>query len=385
MSPLDIDIVSLIDIIALVQGVFIGLLLLFRKKHSLPSLLIGLFLIFNCVELIPAILLNTEMILNHPRLLFLPSNFYYLSIPLLYLYTQSIISKIDWKKSIYHLIPGILEFLILGFLFIIDPSDGGQRDISETTMGIMSAYFIVGVAYSMYYMILTIRLAQKHKDKILNYISSTENYLLMWIKQGSIAYLILLIFISLLYIFESNSFFTLILVSLFNAAIIYWFSYKALMQRFIKVSRMKESEVNEDNLFKKEIDKEHYESQKQEEYIEEVVPQEKGLTLEKLTSYIDSSRCYLQTNLTIFDVAIGLDTSIRDVSNVINNEAHLKFNSFINRFRVEKSKLLLLDKKYANLSIEGIGIEVGFKSKSAFYRAFKHFENMTPGQFNPNK
>ena len=57
------------------------------------------------------------------------------------------------------------------------------------------------------------------------------------------------------------------------------------------------------------------------------------------------------------------------------------FNNYINSFRVEYAKELLVTNKFSNLSIEGIGIEAGFHSKSTFYAAFKKIENTTPAQY----
>ena len=45
----------------------------------------------------------------------------------------------------------------------------------------------------------------------------------------------------------------------------------------------------------------------------------------------------------------------------------------------------MLDDKNASLTLEAIGLMAGFKSKSAFYRAFKKATNTTPNQFVKSK
>lgn len=50
----------------------------------------------------------------------------------------------------------------------------------------------------------------------------------------------------------------------------------------------------------------------------------------------------------------------------------------MNGYRVEKAKDLLTDKEQDLFNIEYIGEMAGFKSKSAFYTAFKKNTGLTP-------
>ena len=46
--------------------------------------------------------------------------------------------------------------------------------------------------------------------------------------------------------------------------------------------------------------------------------------------------------------------------------------------RIQQSKKLLIDEKYANYTIVSIGLESGFNSKSTFYNVFKKHVGCTP-------
>ena len=59
----------------------------------------------------------------------------------------------------------------------------------------------------------------------------------------------------------------------------------------------------------------------------------------------------------------------------------MNFVSFVNSYRIAEAKKLLLDPNKYNLTIEAIGNESGFKSKSAFNGAFKKITGMTPSAF----
>jgi AraC-like DNA-binding protein len=59
----------------------------------------------------------------------------------------------------------------------------------------------------------------------------------------------------------------------------------------------------------------------------------------------------------------------------------LNFNEWVNNYRVDKALEILQDKKNDHFSIEGVGIDSGFKSRSAMYTAFKKKTGQSPGNF----
>ncbi|RTZ81689.1 MAG: AraC family transcriptional regulator, partial [SAR324 cluster bacterium] len=70
------------------------------------------------------------------------------------------------------------------------------------------------------------------------------------------------------------------------------------------------------------------------------------------------------------------------ISQTINEKFNKNYSSFINEYRIKEAQKLLL--KDTNLTYEGIGFEVGFKSKSAFNSAFKTYTGVTPSIFVKN-
>ncbi|MEO0340625.1 MAG: helix-turn-helix domain-containing protein, partial [Bacteroidota bacterium] len=57
------------------------------------------------------------------------------------------------------------------------------------------------------------------------------------------------------------------------------------------------------------------------------------------------------------------------------------FKDYINQFRIDKARQALLDPQNALLTIEAIGQQCGFQSKSTFFRAFKKETQLTPKQY----
>lgn len=98
---------------------------------------------------------------------------------------------------------------------------------------------------------------------------------------------------------------------------------------------------------------------------------------------ITDKKLYKKIDLTLQDVSKGLEDKIHSkrISQVINLHSKKNFSKFINSLRVDEAKIMLVDQSFNYLTIEGIGNEAGFNSRSAFYNAFKAETNMTPSEY----
>lgn len=106
-----------------------------------------------------------------------------------------------------------------------------------------------------------------------------------------------------------------------------------------------------------------------------------GEVYNHIRAVIDNKKLFLQSGLTIVDLARELQEHPRYVSKVINKNAQKNFKTFINEFRVAYAKKLLRSPDYHHITIDEIGIMSGFQSKSSFYSNFNKQLNITPLQF----
>lgn len=81
------------------------------------------------------------------------------------------------------------------------------------------------------------------------------------------------------------------------------------------------------------------------------------------------------------DLAIRLGTNESYLSQIINQEINKSVVQFVNEYRVKAAKNILHDPIFDKYSIEAIGMEAGFKSKSAFYKAFNSSLGISPGAY----
>ncbi len=110
----------------------------------------------------------------------------------------------------------------------------------------------------------------------------------------------------------------------------------------------------------------------------------KNQIIKELDEYM-KQKPYFYNNLTIDDVADSLNTNTKYLSQVINEIYGKNFYTYINSFRINDSKEMLINPEYANYSAEGIAKSVGFNSKSSFYSAFKKHTGFTPVEFKKNE
>lgn len=101
----------------------------------------------------------------------------------------------------------------------------------------------------------------------------------------------------------------------------------------------------------------------------------------KIISEMETHQFYLNEELTLHSFAEEINMSSRLISSCINNSMGYNFNEWVNGYRVEHALQMIKSDDENKLSIEGMGIDSGFKSRSAMYAAFKKKLGHSPGHF----
>jgi AraC-like DNA-binding protein len=99
----------------------------------------------------------------------------------------------------------------------------------------------------------------------------------------------------------------------------------------------------------------------------------------QIIEYLKTTQQYTDPDLSREQVAKELGTNRQYIIDAISNNANMSFNEFINNFRVDYARDLLLSGQ--NLTIKKIYTEAGFNSHSTFSILFKEKFGMTPSEF----
>lgn len=106
---------------------------------------------------------------------------------------------------------------------------------------------------------------------------------------------------------------------------------------------------------------------------------QKSAYIRQLETLMDHERPYLKNDLRIKDLASKLGVSTHHLSQLLNEHYHCSFFDYINRFRVNEAKRIIVAQPKRNLL--KIAFEAGFNNKTSFVNAFKKFEQKTPSTF----
>ncbi len=165
-------------------------------------------------------------------------------------------------------------------------------------------------------------------------------------------------------------------MSILNVVLLYWISILGVLQKNVT------SLISNDELGTEEEVNYINESERKKSPANSKRTQQLITTLK---SHLHQEEVFTKSDLTIADVAQVMNVHPRVVSDIINNELNENFNGYVNHLRIQKAKELFLDKSNDYLSIEGVGQEVGFRSKSSFYASFKKTTGKTPTEYKTNE
>ncbi|WP_028665674.1 helix-turn-helix transcriptional regulator [Runella zeae] len=103
--------------------------------------------------------------------------------------------------------------------------------------------------------------------------------------------------------------------------------------------------------------------------------------LQKLQTYLQTQKPYLENDLTLPKLAQRLAVSPHHLSQVLNDRLGQSFFDLMAKCRVEEAQKLLTDGAHMHLKIDEIAEQVGYNSTSAFHTAFKRITGQTPAQY----
>lgn len=158
---------------------------------------------------------------------------------------------------------------------------------------------------------------------------------------------------------------------LFSTNLITW-SILYVNATFISVFIFGQRNPDYNKVIKTEIIKRHYEKTK-------IKDLDVDSVLSELYNIIENQKAFASEDISIKVLADELGITVHQLSEILNKKIKKNFNSFINYYRIEESKKLLIEEP--DRSITSIAMAVGFNSNTAFSTIFSKTIGITPKDF----
>ena len=104
--------------------------------------------------------------------------------------------------------------------------------------------------------------------------------------------------------------------------------------------------------------------------------------MHELKRLMENEKIYRNDILTLKKTATMLNISHHQLSQLVNERLSMNFNTYINSWRIEEAKKLLVNSP--DKTVLFIAYEVGFNSKSSFYESFTKLTGFTPLEYRKN-
>ena len=362
----------LICILISVVNLFTTAILLFvlrKARHPKANIILGILLICLGVTYGTDILYDNHFYEKYPYF-FHYDIFLTLAMgPLLYFYIQYQ-TRPDFRLrpvQLLHLLPLGVYFIILFDLFT-DPSLRAaflrEGDLSTIPHARIAIYF--RQAQTLFYIIWCYRLLSRHNRILQELASSIERKQLKWLRDFMLVATGLYVAGFLATETDFVNYVVCLSLVLFSG----WITYQAIKQEYVFGSVVTEAILP---IIKEAAHVRYRNTPLTQEDLQRLMQQ--------ATHHMTHQKPYLDSELSLTTLAEQLQMNPNLLSQVLNEGFGENFYRFVNRYRVEESKRLLLDPAYKHYNILAIALEAGFSSKSTFNRTFKEIAGCSPSEF----
>jgi len=388
---------SMLLLIGGINGLFFAWLLLqIRRSNIAANRYLAAILAANGLLLLNQFLVETDLMYEVPALLGASLPVEVVFPPTLYLYVRTMTQPdAPGQKNLMHFVPTLICLIMMAPFFFLDFE--AKKAIAESNYvewpGILAItvpiyMVILGLQFTIY-LILAFKLLFAHTRNIAQFFSYREKITLSWLRNFLLLNVVTWIFGSYIYMSvaqsDKNIKQVMDMFFIYSVAVVFYLGTMGLLQRRIYTP----SPVSGPDL-PEEITDDTETTDNVAAPINTTVGKYKKSALtedmstriiKRLTEVMETEKPYLNNNLALPDLAAMVATSPNYLSQVINEQLRMNFFDYVNSYRIETAKDLIINPLPHTVTVLDIAMESAFNSKSAFYSAFKKQVGITPAEF----
>jgi len=367
------SLVSVLMLVGVIQGIFLSVILLDRKRRNFKAnRYLAALIIAMTVRLFNAFLTRSlppgGVPVTGRFTLFLIFAFP----PLLYFYVRALTEpEFSFHSARWlHFLPPALAFLYtLPFYYTVVFSPETARSYGQAWPWETTGLNGLAVLQQLIYAIWILHGISSYRRRIAELVSSVERIRLNWILflLGALVFLALFVSVVVFYrlgggrpgpLFAQRD----LIYSGVMALVIYAAGYFALNQPEIFSPPLARAAAKK------------YEGSS-------LTPAKAEEHLRLLTALMENDALYREEDLSLPSLAERLDLPTGHVSQIINERLGKNFYDFVNGYRVAEACRRLRDPRTRSQKILTLAFDVGFNSKAGFNRVFKKHTGLTPSQY----
>ncbi|MEO9483900.1 MAG: helix-turn-helix domain-containing protein [Ekhidna sp.] len=347
------------DDLLIVIGIFLSICLTIvfgiKTRQHLSNLWLSLFFVASSTVFIVKFLYATGQIMSHPHWFKVNFPAGLLRPLMIYLFVSFLLEKTK-KITWHHMIQFVPFLMVVTYLlpFYLQ-SDNYKLAVLNgelvNTIGIMPSWYVYfQFTYSGLYLAFTFLVIKKHSGNIKRPSSGLKWIYFVPIIGG--LYLVFALGLRMTGLTGSYNYYLYEMFAIILAVLVVRLMYLQSLEK-----KWLHEKYTKSHLSSKEIDD----------------------LFSQISTLMITEQLFKKKDLRLIDIAQRITKPEYQISQIINARAG-SFHEFVNTFRIEDAKLLLL-KAYPKFTIEGIAHESGFHSRASFYKSFRKLTKQTPMEF----
>ena len=375
MSGITLNIWSVIILLGAVQGLLLSIYLITKVENRQANRWLAFLLLVVSLHLLEYAAAISQITLKYPVLISITYPLLFCMGPLYFFYCRHLLNRnaIIKFKALLHFIPALLVLLLMLPFYVMPASEkitfmqglstNGNLKVPIEQLAFMATHVLQTVVYVWF----SHKLISKTKDEtkqISSHVITVKK--LKWLQTFSLyfsIYLLLYLVLVIVLLFIKSYQIQIDYMMVFITSVsLYSIGYVAIGNPEIFNAKQEvQSTLNKNSASTRNGNR---------------FPELK----EELLQYMETHKPYLKSDLRISELADSLSIPYYQLSQLINDEFSINFYDFVNKYRVEEAKRLLIEDT-RNFKILAIAYEVGFNSKATFNRVFKKVTTLTPSEF----
>lgn len=270
-----------------------------------------------------------------------------------------------------------LFYLVLAFIFY--HKNGVFLDLMEDNLNFplgtlfFNSLFCLFLVVTLIYWVMGFLKLRKYSSLTGYYSAAEEEVNLQWLHHVNYWYLCMTL-LWILSILTENYWAFLVA----NAA--YFIGSYYIVWNSLKQSELFPEDENEKLQLQSFINEQSLpKTDKKPEY--DALPNEYLQLKNRVLNYMENEKPYLDNDINLIRLANRLAISHHKLSYLLNHVIETNFSSFVNSYRAEEAKRIMLLPEKQHYTMLQIAYEAGYNSKTVFNTHFKKVTNLTPSQF----